>query len=78
MNIRYHKNFEKRYKKLQKDDKEKVLSAIDRFSMNPFDPSLKNHPLRGEAEGLRSFAVANDLHIIFEECGIIFSSLCSM
>jgi mRNA-degrading endonuclease YafQ of YafQ-DinJ toxin-antitoxin module len=67
MNIRYHKNFEKHYKKLQKADKEKVLMAISRFDKNPFNPMLKNHPLHGAAEGKRAFSAGSNLRIIFEE-----------
>ena len=67
MKIRYHKNFEKHYKKLQKSDKEKVLAAISIFGKNPLDSVLKNHPLHGEARGKRSFSAANDLRIVFEE-----------
>ena len=67
MNIRYHKNFEKHYKKLQRQDKEKVLQAISKFSKDPFNSTLRNHPLHGIVEGKRSFSAANDLRIIFEE-----------
>ncbi len=67
MNIRYHKNFEKHYKKLQMGEREKVLRAISKFGKDPFDPILRNHPLHGVAEGKRAFSVANDLRIIFEE-----------
>ena len=67
MNIRFHKHFEKRYKKLRKGEKEKVLTAMAQFGKNPFDPILKNHPLRGAASGKRSFSAAHDLRIIFEE-----------
>lgn len=67
MNIRYHKNFEKHYQKLRKDDRDKILAAISKFSSNPFDLSLKNHPLHGIALGKRSFSAGNDLRIIFEE-----------
>ncbi|MCX6733298.1 MAG: type II toxin-antitoxin system mRNA interferase toxin, RelE/StbE family [Candidatus Peregrinibacteria bacterium] len=67
MKIRFHKNFEKHYKKLQKEDKAKVLAAISKFSENPLDPTLKNHPLHGSIKGKRSFSAANDLRIIFEE-----------
>lgn len=67
MKIRFHKNFEKHYKKLQKDDKVRVLAAISRFSDNPLDPILKNHSLHGSVQGKRAFSAANDLRIIFEE-----------
>ncbi len=69
MKIRYHKKFEKHFKKLQKEDKEKVLMAISKFGRDPLDPALKNHRLRGTAVGLRSFSAASDLRIIFEEFG---------
>lgn len=67
MKIRYHKFFEKRFKKLSKGLQEKTLRAIQRFAENPFDSVLKNHALRGKMKGKRAFSVTGDIRIVFEE-----------
>lgn len=67
MQIQYHKVFTKRLKKLPKKLKEKTYEAITRFSENPHDKSLRNHPLKGAQQGRRAFSVTGDVRIIFEE-----------
>jgi len=47
--------------------KEKVNLSIEKFYQDPFDPSLKNHPLHGGMSGRRSISVTGDVRIIFEE-----------
>lgn len=59
MKIIYHKKFEKRFKKLSPDLREKVISAIQCFS--------KNHALTGNLSGKRAFSVTSNVRIIFEE-----------
>ncbi len=67
MQILRHKNFKKSYQRLHKSLKEKVNLSIEKFYKNPFDQSLKNHPLKGKMVGKRAFSVTSDLRIIFEE-----------
>lgn len=67
MKIIYHKRFEKRFKKLPLNLKEKTISAIQHFSKKPFDPLLKNHALTGKLSGRRAFSVTSNIRIIFEE-----------
>lgn len=67
MQIRFHANFKKRFKKLSPSFREKTLFAIKKFEENPFDHTLKNHPLRGKLEDKRAFSVSGDMRIIFEE-----------
>ena len=67
MNIKYHKRFEKQFKKLLEKDKKKVLDAIENFIDNPKDLSLKNHFLKGVLLGKRAISAGPDLRIIFEE-----------
>lgn len=47
MILKFHKNFSKNYKKLNRDIQLKVDEAIERFRRNPFDDVLRNHPLKG-------------------------------
>ncbi len=67
MEIRYHKHFLKRFKKLSPDLKEKTISTIRRFTKNPRDPCLRNHGLKGRLAGKRAFWITGDVRIIFEE-----------
>ncbi len=67
MKIRYHKRFEKQFKKLIDSDKKKVINTIEKFVKNPDSKILKNHALRGKLKGMRSVSVSSDLRIIFEE-----------
>jgi addiction module RelE/StbE family toxin len=67
MKIKYHKNFEKRFKKLSAPLKDKTITSIGRFAENPFDERLKNHALKGRLSGKRAFSVAGNVRVIFEE-----------
>lgn len=67
MEIRYHRNFEKRFKKLSDELKGKTIAAVAKFSKNPFDPVLKNHPLKGQLAGKRAFSVTSGMRVVFEE-----------
>jgi len=67
MKIKYHKNFEKQFKKLNQSKKDKALLIIDIFINNPNSKQLLNHALKGVLLGKRSISVSFDLRIIFEE-----------
>lgn len=67
MKIVRHKNFKKHYKKLPQSLKDKVNLAMERFSQNPFDLSLRNHALKGEMQSKRALSVTGDVRVIFEE-----------
>lgn len=67
MKIRFHKHFEKRFKKLPKSLKNKTILAIKKFAKNPFNKNLNNHALTGNLKGKRAFSVTGDLRIIFDE-----------
>lgn len=67
MKVVLQKSFDKRYKKLAPKLKIKVDSALAAFKENPFDPSLKNHALKGSMKGKRAFSVTGDVRVIFEE-----------
>lgn len=54
MHIIFPEKFIKKYQKLQKSSRVKVDTAIERFTENPFEPSLKNHNLQGKMKGYKS------------------------
>ncbi len=67
MKIRYHKNFQKSFYKLDPKLKNKVIQKIQLFQDDVFHPLLKNHSLKGDMLGKRAFSVTGDVRIIFEE-----------
>lgn len=66
MKIKFHKNFEKKYKILPKKLKEKVKERNINFVNNPFDPVLNNHALKGKYFGYRSINITGDVRIIYK------------
>ena len=65
MKIIFHKNFERKYKKLPESIKEKFRDRRDIFLENSFDPILNNHALTGKYFGYRSIDVTGDVRVIF-------------
>ena len=78
MTISFSKNFIKLSKKLNKPVREKPLIRIEMFTINPLDPELNNHPLKGKYKKYRSIDVTGDFralyliqddHIVFDIVG---------
>lgn len=70
MEVLFAPRFSKQYRKLSRqlqDAEDAVDAALARFQQDPFDPSLRNHPLMGKLEGLRALMVGYDLRLIYEE-----------
>jgi len=67
MKIKYHKRFEKQFKKLADKNKKKVLEVINIFINNPYDKKLLNHNLKGDLLGKKAISINSNLRIIFEE-----------
>ncbi|MBU1151740.1 type II toxin-antitoxin system mRNA interferase toxin, RelE/StbE family [Patescibacteria group bacterium] len=67
MEIKYAKKFEKRFKKLSPKMKKSVIDVVERFTKNPHDKVLCNHPLKGSLEGRRAMSVTGDMRIVFRE-----------
>jgi addiction module RelE/StbE family toxin len=65
MNIRFHRFFSKRYKKLSPVLQKKVDKTIQIFIQNPHARELYNHGLVGSLIGKRSISVTGDVRIIF-------------
>ena len=42
-----------------------LRAALRRFSINPRDPLLRTHRLKGELGGYWAFSVADDLRVVF-------------
>lgn len=67
MILNYHRQFQKDYLKLRKNEKERVNEAIKRFKKDPYDPILRNHILKGEIKDRRVICAGGDLRLIFRE-----------
>ena len=61
MIIKFHKNFDKSYRKLTRKMQDKVDQTLAKFMNDPFDKSLKNHSLQGRLHGQRAFSVTGDV-----------------
>lgn len=66
MKIKFHRNFEKQYKKLKINEKKKTKERLALFLQDEFNPILNNHPLKGKYQGYRSINVAGDLRAIYK------------
>ena len=66
MKIRFHTNFDKKYKKLKESQKNKVQERLVLFLENPFSPILGNHPLKGKYTGYRSINITRDLRAVYK------------
>lgn len=67
MKIDLTKSFKKQYNRLSRTDKDRIDNALTKLESNPFDKSLKNHPIKGNMKGLRSISAGYDLRLTFEE-----------
>jgi len=67
MKVKFHRRFEKQYKKLPDHLKQKTEQVVQRFTKDPFTPSLKNHALTGRMQHLRSISVTGNIRVIFQE-----------
>ena len=67
MSIRFHKKFERQYKKLKDKEKKKFKQNIGIFLKDEFNPILNNHPLKGKYKGYRSFNVTGNIRTIYKQ-----------
>lgn len=67
MNVRFHQNFIKSYRKRSP----KIQKATDKrlllFEKNTFSPILENHQLIGKFTGYRSINITGDFRAIYKE-----------
>ena len=77
MIVKFHRNFEKQYKKLNQSYCDKFQQRLKSFLLDEFNPILNNHPLKGKYLGYRSINVTGDLRAIYKREGefIIFVAI---
>ncbi len=68
MNISYHKEFLKNYKKrIAPNSKltQKFQKQLELFLKDPKHPSLRNHKLVGKKSSYNAFSVTGDVRVIY-------------
>ena len=66
MDIRLHRNFERRYVKIPPAIQKRFKERRDIFSHNPFDPILQNHALKGKYHGYRSINITGNYCAVYK------------
>ena len=66
MTIRFHKNFDRRYRKLPTELQQRFKERSTRFISNPFDAVLRNHMLKGKFKRYRSINIGGDYRAIYK------------
>jgi addiction module RelE/StbE family toxin len=67
MDLVFHKQFKKKFKKLPAKIKRQFYERIELFSVNKNHEILNNHSLEGSFEGCRSINISGDYRAIFKE-----------
>lgn len=66
MEVIFHKNFRKQYKKLRVSERKKCDERIMLFIKNPRHPVLNDHSLGGHYKNYRSISITGDLRAVYE------------
>lgn len=66
MKIAFHKNFEKKFKRLDQKIKKLFIKRLKLFTERPFSKELNNHALKGKFMGYRSINVSGDIRAVFK------------
>lgn len=65
MKVAFTPRFGRRARKLPAVQRALLRAALRRFAIDPRDPVLRSHRLRGELDGYWAFAVDDDLRVLF-------------
>jgi addiction module RelE/StbE family toxin len=60
--VRAYKRFSRRHPQLL----EKLKGVLEQLSVDPFQPQLRTHKLRGELEGVWACWIERDIRLLFE------------
>ncbi len=66
MKIIFHGNFDKRYKKLRKNEQRQTKERLELFLHDEFNPILNNHPLKGKYKNYRSINITGNLRALYK------------
>ncbi|MEI9914401.1 MAG: type II toxin-antitoxin system mRNA interferase toxin, RelE/StbE family [Candidatus Saccharibacteria bacterium] len=65
MTIAYSKAFIKQAKKLSPELRKRLQARIVVFTVNPLDPILRNHSLKGKYKEYRSIDITGDVRALY-------------
>ncbi|MFA6423995.1 MAG: hypothetical protein WCV83_01620 [Candidatus Magasanikbacteria bacterium] len=71
MEVRFHKNFTKKFKKLPVKIQEQFYERLELFFQNKFDITLNNHSVDKVFSNCNSINISGDYRAIFEDQDII-------
>lgn len=72
MEIEFHKNFLKNYRKRVLKNRKLDIKAeerIDLFKDNPKNPLLRDHSLTGDMKEYRAFWITGNIRIVYRKIG---------
>lgn len=69
MDIAFHRDFKKKYKKLKNFEQNKFKERKDLFFEEPFHPLLNNHSLSDKYKDCRSINIIGDIRAIYKIIG---------
>lgn len=69
MTIQYMPKFKKQYKKLPKKFQLQFDERVRLFALDPSDPMLRVHPLKGKFAGYWSMDVSGDIRALYIKRG---------
>ncbi len=74
MQLKTTRGFDKQYSRLNPKIKQQFKERLGRFSANPFDVTLKNHPLKGKYKHCRSINITGDIRAVYtvEDGSVVF------
>lgn len=77
MEVKFHKNFKKKFKKLPVKIQEQFYEHLELFFQNKFDKTLNNHSVDKAFPNCNSINVSGDYRAIFEDQGnlVIFITI---
>lgn len=77
MEVKFHKNFKKKFKKLPVKIQEQFYERLGMFFENKFDKVLNNHSVEKVFPNCNSINVSGDYRAIFEDQGdlVIFITI---
>ena len=65
MRLTASSRFLRKAKKLREPQASMLRAALRRFAVEPQDPLLRTHNLRGDLDGYGAFSVDDDLRVLF-------------
>jgi len=69
MEVKFHKNFKKKFNKLPVKVQEQFYERLELFFQNKFDKLLNNHSVDKAFQNCNSINVSGDYRAIFEDKG---------